>query len=131
MENSKSTPKQRIQNLATRLGLSLRALAQTVEMSEATLYHITDSSRGISGRTASRICYWLEQKMGVIVNRNWLLTGEGEMIDQQLSAPLTVSEPDVQYDDEVDWKEKYYALLEKYMELQGRILNEIEKKQQS
>ena len=125
MENSLS-PKERIQKLVLYLDISVRALAQLVEMSEATMYHITDGTYNISPRTASRIAYQLEKKKGVIVNRDWLLTGKGEMVDEKLSVPM--GEPRVRMnvscvEDEgdeyafVNYKEKYLALLEKYTAL--------------
>lgn len=124
MENS-LLPKERIQKLVLYLDISVRALAQLVEMSEATMYHITDGTYGISARTASRICYQLEKKKGVIVNRDWLLTGKGEMLEERLSVPmdesrvrmnvcLAADEEDGGY---VNYKEKYLALLEKYTAL--------------
>ena len=81
MENKPLTERERIDALVFRLGISIRQLAKIVDMNENTFYHITDNSRfGISERTASKICYNLEKKMNVVVNRQWLLTGEIERI---------------------------------------------------
>jgi len=116
------TPKERLQRLAEHLDISVRGLAALTEMSEATLYHITDGTRDMSGRTAARICYQLEKKRGVLVNRDWLLTGNGQMlVDIKPAAPASealseAAEPDMEYDD-VNYKEKYFALLEKYTAL--------------
>lgn len=127
MENKHLTERERINALVFRLGISIRQLAKIVDMNENTFYHITDNSRfGISERTASKICYNLEKKMSVIVNRQWLLTGEGDMIDEKLSVlpydteeagtMMMAAEEGVEYG--TDWKAKYLALLEKYTKLQ-------------
>ena len=127
MENKPLTERERIDALVFRLGISIRQLAKIVDMNENTFYHITDNSRfGISERTASKICYNLEKKMSVVVNRKWLLTGEGDMIDEKLSvlpyateeegAMMMAAEDGVEYG--AYWKAKYLALLEKYTKLQ-------------
>ena len=127
MENKPLTERERIDALVFRLGISIRQLAKIVDMNENTFYHITDNSRfGISERTASKICYNLEKKMSVVVNRQWLLTGEGDMIDEKLSvlpysaeeegAMMMAAEDGVEYG--TDWKAKYLALLENYTKLQ-------------
>ena len=127
MENKPLTERERIDALVFRLGISIRQLAKIVDMNENTFYHITDNSRfGISERTASKICYNLEKKMSVVVNRQWLLTGEGDMIDEKLSVlPYATEEEGTMMmaaEDGVecgtDWKSKYLALLEKYTKLQ-------------
>ncbi len=116
------TQKERLQRLAEYLDISVRGLAALAEMSEATLYHITDQTRDMSGRTAARLCYQIERKRGVLVNRDWLLTGNGRMLvdikpDKPAAEVVTVAaEPDTEYDD-VNYKEKYFALLEKYTAL--------------
>ena len=116
------TQKERIQRLAEHLDMSVRGLASLAEMSEATLYHVTDGTRDMSGRTAARICYQLERKRGVLVDRDWLLTGKGQMlVDIKPAAPASealseAAEPDMEYDN-VNYKEKYFALLEKYTAL--------------
>jgi DNA-binding CsgD family transcriptional regulator len=127
MENKPLTERERIDALVFRLGISIRQLAKIVDMNENTFYHITDNSRfGISERTASKICYNLEKKMSVVVNRQWLLTGEGDMIDEKRSVlpydteeegtMMMAAEEGVEYG--TDWKAKYLALLEKYTKLQ-------------
>ena len=127
MENKPLTERERIDALVFRLGISIRQLAKIVDMNENTFYHITDNSRfGISERTASKICYNLEKKMSVVVNRQWLLTGEGDMIDEKLSVlpydteeegtTMMAAEDREEYG--ADWKSKYLALLEKYTKLQ-------------
>ena len=75
MNDNNMTGGQRLQALVLRLELTIRELANIANMSEATFYHITDGTRGISERVASRVCYNLETKRGVTVNRQWLLTG--------------------------------------------------------
>ena len=127
MKNKPLTERERIDALVFRLGISIRQLAKIVDMNENTFYHITNNSRfGISERTASKICYNLEKKMSVVVNRQWLLTGEGDMIDEKLSVLPYAAEEEgammmaAEYREEygTDWKSKYLALLEKYTKLQ-------------
>ena len=116
------TPKERLQRLSEHLDISVRGLAALTEMSEATLYHITDQTRDMTGRTAARLCYQIERKRGVLVNRDWLLTGKGRMLvdikpDESAAAVTAVAaEPDLKIDS-VNYKEKYTALLEKYTAL--------------
>ena len=116
------TPKERLQRLAEHLDISVRGLAALTEMSEATLYHITDGTRDMSGRTAARICYQLEKKRGLIVDRDWLLTGNGQMlVDIKPAVPVSealsvAAEPETEIVSE-NYKEKYFALLEKYTAL--------------
>ncbi len=116
------TPKERLQRLSEHLDVSVRGLATLAEMSEATLYHITDGTRDMSGRTAARLCYQLEKKSGVLVNRDWLLTGNGQMlVDIKPAVPVSESlseAADFETEYEVEnYKEKYFALLEKYTAL--------------
>ena len=122
------TPKERLQRLSEHLDMSVRGLATLAEMSEATLYHITDGTRDMSGRTAARICYQLEKKRGLMVDRDWLLTGRGKMlVNIKPDAPVAevvnvaevlpeAAEPEQELDN-VNYKEKYFALLEKYTAL--------------
>lgn len=121
MENTRKEQKERLHQLSLRLGLTLRDIARIAGMSEATLYHITDQSRGLSDRTASKICYHLEREKGVVVNREWILTGEGEMIDEKHSLPYMEEDTQPRIgEDSKDYREKYYELLEKYSELQDK-----------
>lgn len=134
MNKTNLTPKQRIQELGFYLDLSSRALAQIVGINENTLYHITDESLGISPRTATKICFHLEKKKGVHINKNWLLTGEGEMINEK---PVVTQKKDEDNtptsiekkngEDIEDYCEKYYRLLEEYNNLMKRYLKLIEK----
>ena len=128
MKNTKLSPKQRIVQLTLEFGISIRKLAKIAGMSEATLYKITDESRTISGRTATKICNQLKIQKGVSVNREWLLTGKGEMIQEQLQSiseeTKAVEKPAEQ---DIDWCEKYYSLLEKYVKLLERRNEFIEK----
>ena len=122
------TPKERLQRLSEHFDVSVRGLAKLSEMSEATLYHITDQTRDMSGRTAARLCYQLERKRGVLVNRDWLLTGKGRMlVDIKPDAPAAevvnvaevlpeAAEPEQELDN-VNYKEKYLLLNRKLLPL--------------
>lgn len=135
MKNKALTEKERIEALSLHLGLSIRKLAKLINVNETTIYHITEKSRfGISPRTAAKLCYNIEKKLGIVVNRDWLLSGKGEMIDKELSTPVTykpdgeggitpvVAEPSADYG--VDWKQKYIELLEKYTALVEKLSNQ-------
>lgn len=111
-----------MQQLTMSYGMTLRDLARLAQMSEATLYHITDESRRLTPRTAARICYYMEKEKGVVVNRQWLLTGEGEMVEEKPSQPYenegVATIAMAAEERETDYKEKYLALLEEYSRLQ-------------
>jgi transcriptional regulator with XRE-family HTH domain len=122
MKNTRKQQKERLQQLSLHLGLTLRDIARIADLSEATLYHVTDGTREMSGKTASRICNQLKQEKGVLVNRDWLLKGEGEMIDEKHTLPY--KEEDTQpriekknREDVEDYREKYNELLEDYKKL--------------
>ena len=136
MEDNTSTQRGRLNALALYLDMSVRKLAQFCNLSTATVYHITDNSSFVmSERTASRICYQLEKKKGILVNRDWLLNGTGEMINKPLSLPytdgkekiMTAAEETSPYD--IDWKAKYLDLMERYIALQHEYTELLKNKQ--
>lgn len=139
MEDNTSTQRGRLNALAVYLDMSVRKLAQFCNLSTATVYHITDNSSFVmSERTASRICYQLEKQKGILVNRDWLLNGTGEMINKPLSAPyesneegsnvqMAAEEP-APYGD-TDWKAKYLDLMERYIALQHEYTELLKNKQ--
>ena len=134
MKKARTQQRERLQDLAQRLGLTIRDIARIADLSEATLYHVTDETREMSGRTASRICNQLKQEKGLFVNRDWLLTGKGEMFDEKPISNQKKDEINTQphtekkiEEDKKDYREKYYELLEKYSELQDKYYKLIEK----
>ena len=139
MEDNTSTQRGRLNALAVYLDMSVRKLAQFCNLSTATVYHITDNSSFVmSERTASRICYQLEKQKGILVNRDWLLNGAGEMINKPLSAPyesneegsnvqMAAEEPSPYGD--TDWKTKYLDLMERYIALQHEYTELLKNKQ--
>ena len=62
------------------------------------------------------------------VNKQWLLTGEGEMILEELP-PKTIEAKPVEKttEQDIDWREKYYSLLEDHKNLQERYIEFIDK----
>ena len=128
MENNvkNDTQAERLRMLTIRLKITTRDLAKMIGMNENTLYKINSGLMPISNRTASKICYFLEQEKGVVVNRQWLLTGEGEMLDEKHSVkpyemeeesgnvPMAAEEPE---EFGTNYREKYYEVVEKYNDL--------------
>lgn len=120
-----NTQAERLKLLTMRLKITTRDLSKLIGLNENTLYKINSGLMDISDRTASKICYFLEQEKGVVVNRQWLLSGDGDMIDEKHSVtpydgqketiPVAAEESEVFC---ANYKEKYFALLEKYTSLQ-------------
>lgn len=121
-----NTQAERLKLITMRLKITTRDLSKLIGLNENTLYKINSGMMAISDRTAAKICYFLEQVKGVVVNRQWLLTGEGEMIDgENQGKPFVQTEsrtPDMaeEHTEEYkDYKDKYYTLLEEYSRLQA------------
>ena len=111
--------KERLNKLSFHLGISLIEIAELAGLEKNTIYHIGSGKRGeMSERTAARIAYNAENKLGVVINREWLLDGVGEMIKEDLSVPVAnvAAEEEEPYE-HPDWREKYFDLLEKYTRL--------------
>ena len=123
--------KHRLEQLVIHLKMNMVDLAELAGLNKNTLYHVGSGNNSeITERSVARICYHLEKKRGIVVNRQWLLDGVGEMIDEAHSVEGGELEKEVhvqaaadnfeQYG-EPDWKAKYFALLEKYTALlEGR-----------
>lgn len=123
------TQRDRLELLVIHLKTTLSDLAKLVGLNKNTLYHIGSGKRGeMSDRTATRICYSLKKKRGVNVNKQWLLTGEGKMILEELP-PKTIEAKIVEKNTEqdIDWREKYCSLLEEFVKLQERHIALLEK----
>jgi len=128
MENNFKTDTQaeRLALLVMRLKITTRDLSKMIGLNENTLYKINSGSMAISKRTAAKICYFLEQEKGIEINRQWLLTGEGEMLvnnkqpvpyDKDKVPPMEMAAEND--DDAADYKEKYFALLVEHSRLQA------------
>ena len=116
--------KERLNKLSFHLGISLIEIAELAGLEKNTIYHIGSGKRGeMSERTAARIAYNAEKKLGVVINREWLLDGIGTMIKEDLSVPVMPykdEEPQLLMAAEgesTDWREKYFDLMEKYTRL--------------
>ena len=133
MKNTKISQKERIDRLALELDMSVRKLAKFVGVSMNTLYKITDNSRyNISERTATKICNQLKEKQGLVINKEWLLTGEGEMILERLPLPLKESRSaEKPAEQNIDWRKKYYTLREEYYYLLEKYVKLLERRTQS
>ena len=115
---------QRLQNLIIHFKMTTRDLAKMIGLSENTLYKINSGLNEMSDRTAAKICYFLAREKGVSVNRKWLLTGDGTMFEgrevkqyERKEEPMPVAAEDTA-EFGVDYKQKYFILLEEYSRLQ-------------
>lgn len=119
--------KKRLEQLVIHLKTNLVDLANLAGLNKNTLYHVGSGEKSeITERSVARICYHLEKKRGIVVNREWLLHGTGEMIDEdrsvlpygqdeeQSSLMAAAEEP------EFDYREKYMRLMEDYLTLQKK-----------
>lgn len=124
------TQRDRLELLVIHLKTTLSDLAKLVGLNKNTLYHVGSDKRGeMSDRTATRICYSLRKKKGVNVNKQWLLTGEGEMILEETPSPSQEKKTvEKSTEQDIDWREKYYSLLEEFVKLQERRIALLEKK---
>ena len=123
------TQRDRLELLVIHLKTTLSDLAKLVGLNKNTLYHVGSGKRGeMSDRTATRICYSLRKKRGVNVNKQWLLTGEGEMSIEELP-PKTIEAKIVEktMEQDIDWRERYCSLLEEFVKLQERHIALLEK----
>lgn len=121
--------KQRLEQLVIHLKMNLVDLADLAGLNKNTLYHVGSGEKSeITERSVARICYHLEKKRGIVVNREWLLHGTGDMIDEQHSVipyeqdeqPLPVAaEKEAGYGSP-DYREKYMRLMEEYLALQKK-----------
>ena len=126
------TQRDRLELLVIHLKTTLSDLAKMVGLNKNTLYHVGSGKRGeMSDRTATRICYSLKKKRGVTVNKQWLLTGEGEMILEELP-PKTIEAKIVEKPTEqsIDWSKKYFALREEYYYLLEKYAKLLERRTQ-
>lgn len=123
------TQRDRLELLVIHLKTTLSDLAKMVGLNKNTLYHVGSGKDGkMSDGTASKICYFLKRQKGVTVNKQWLLTGEGEMIIEELP-PKTIEAKPVEKttEQDIDWREKYCSLLEEFVKLQERHIALLEK----
>lgn len=129
-DEQKIAQSKRLEEIIVYLQVTARELSKVTGVHENTLYKICCAHNSISNRTAARICYSVEKHYGIAINRQWLLTGEGSMLDEELSIPLPYKhdddeQPTLKAAEEgqpygIGWKDKYYALSEKYQTLQER-----------
>jgi len=128
-----------MEDLIVYLKTTTRDLAKLAGIHENTLYKICCAHNTISNRTAARICFNIEKALGIVINRQWLLNGEGSMLDEKLSTPLPyMSEEDEQptamvAEEEAefglpDYREKYMQLMEEYLALQKKYTALLESK---
>lgn len=120
--------KQRLEQLVIHLKTNLVDLANLAGLNKNTLYHVGSGEKSeITERSVARICYHLEKKRGIVVNREWLLHGTGEMIDEERSVlPYEQDEGQsslmaaAEEESETDYREKYMRLMEDHLALQKK-----------
>lgn len=130
-DEQKIAQAKRMEELIVYLKTTARELARLTGVHENTLYKICCAHNTISNRTAARICFNIEKTLGIVINRQWLLIGEGPMLDEKLSTPPPYkSDGDEQpspmaAEDRAgygypDYREKYFQLTEEYLVLQKK-----------
>lgn len=130
-DEQKVAQAKRMEDLIVYLKTTTRDLAKLAGIHENTLYKICCAHNTISNRTAARICFNIEKALGIVINRQWLLNGEGPMINEDLSTPPPyMSDEDEQPSPMVaeegaefgspDYREKYMQLMEEYLALQKK-----------
>lgn len=130
--------KQRLEQLIIHLKMNLVDLADLAGLNKNTLYHVGSGEKSeITERSVARICYHLEKKRGIVVNREWLLNGTGEMIDEQHSItpydqeeeqPSPIAAEEGAEFGSHDYREKYMRLMEEHLALQKKYTALIENK---
>lgn len=130
--------KQRLEQLVIHLKMNFVDLANLAGLNKNTLYHVGSGEKSeITERSVARICYHLEKKRGIVVNREWLLDGTGEMIDEQHSVipynqeeeqPSPKAAEDGAEFGSPDYREKYMRLMEEYLALHKKYTALLESK---
>ena len=80
-DEQKIAQAKRMEELIVYLKTTARELARLTGVHENTLYKICCAHNTISNRTAARICFNIEKTLGIVINRQWLLIGEGPMLE--------------------------------------------------
>ena len=84
--------KKRLEQLVIHLRMNLVDLAKLAGLNKNTIYHVGSGVRGnMSEKTAARIEYNVRTKLGVFVNKEWLLEGVGEMIVENNSSDNNIT----------------------------------------
>lgn len=130
--------KQRLEQLVIHLKMNFADLANLTGLNKNTLYHVGSGEKSeITERSVARICYHLEKKRGIVVNREWLLNGTGEMIDEQHSVtpygqeeePHSIKAAEEEAEStNPDYREKYMRLMEEHIALQTKYTTLLENK---
>lgn len=130
----KTAAARRLEKLSIHYHLRYSDLAKLTGVSQNTLYRVTSGDKEISPQTAARIADALKQKKGWAVNRDWLATGSGEMLERPENDAYNLSEqPTVESAAEdaphvvINYRERYYDLLAEFIELQRKYTALLEK----
>ena len=138
-DEQKIAQAKRMEELIVYLKTTARELAKITGVHENTLYKICCAHNTISTRTAARICFNIEKTLGIVINRQWLINGEGSMLDEKLSTPPPyksdedeqpspmVAEEEAEFDSP-DYREKYLQLMEEHLALQKKYTALLENK---
>lgn len=130
-DEQKIAQAKRMEELIVYLKTTTRELAKLTGLHENTLYKICCAHSTISNRTAARICFNIEKTLGIVINRQWLINGEGPMLDKKLSTPppyksdedeqpLPMAAEEGAEFGSPDYREKYMRLMEDYLALQKK-----------
>lgn len=138
-DTQKIAQSKRLEEIIVYLKTTTRELSHIAGVHENTLYKICCGHSSISSRTAARICYNIGKQYGVCINRQWLITGEGTMLDEKLSSPLPYKQDGNEQITAMaaeegaefgfpDYREKYMQLMEEHLALQKKYTDLLENK---
>lgn len=138
-DTQKNAQSKRLEEIIVYLKTTTRGLSHIAGVHENTLYKICCGHSAISTRTAARICFNIEKQYGICINRQWLITGEGSMLDEKLPSPqpyqkdedeqptAMVAEEEAEFGFP-DYREKYMQLMEEHLALQKKYTDLLENK---
>lgn len=104
--------KQRLISFINSKNISTREFERNCNLSNG---YINSMKKGMGIEKLENVLHFYSE-----LNKDWLLTGKGKMIKDSTNQNK-ISEPNTEYGKNIDYKDKYYELLEKYYQLNEEI----------